>query len=96
MEAKAPTEDIAAKASMEEAALSVRAEWEAFRVEAPAMLEAAFRVEAVAMLEVEAAVMLEAAFRVEAVAMLEVEAAVTLEVGAVMLEAEAAAVTTEH
>jgi hypothetical protein len=73
---------------MEEAALSVRTEWAAFRVEAPAMLEAA--------------VMLEAAFRVEApfmvaaVAMLEVEAAVTLEVGAVMLEAEAAAVTTEH
>jgi hypothetical protein len=88
MEAKAPTEDIAAKASMEEAALSARTEWEAFRVEAPAMLEAA--------------VMLEAAFRVEApfmvaaVAMLEVEEAVTLEVGAVMLEAEAEAVTTEH
>jgi hypothetical protein len=88
MEAKAPTEDIAAKASMEEAALSVRAEWEAFRVEAPAMLEAAFRVEAVAMLEVEAAVMLEAAFRVEAAFMV---------VAGVMLEAEAAAaVTTEH
>jgi hypothetical protein len=46
MEAKASTEDIVAKASMEEAALSARTEWEAFRVEAPVMLEAAFMAEA--------------------------------------------------
>jgi hypothetical protein len=77
MEAKVPTEDIAAKASMEEAALLARTEWEAF------MLEAAFRVEAPVMLA--EAVMLEAAFRVEAAfmvvagVMLEAEAAVTTE-----------------
>jgi hypothetical protein len=96
MEAKVPTEDIAAKASMEEAALLARTEWEAvmleaaFRVEAPVMLaeavmlEAAFRVEVPVMLA--EAVMLEAAFRVEAAFMV---------VAGVMLEA-AAAVTTEH
>jgi len=44
MEAKASTEDIVAKASMEEAALSARTEreeWEVFRLEAAVMLAAA-------------------------------------------------------
>jgi hypothetical protein len=56
MEAKASTQDIVAKASMEEAALSARTEWEAFRVQAPVMLEAAFMAEAGAAVTLEAAV----------------------------------------
>jgi len=39
MEAKDSTEDIAAKPSMEEAALLARTEWEVFRVEAASMVE---------------------------------------------------------
>jgi hypothetical protein len=41
MEAKDSTEDLVATPSMEEAALSARTEWEAFRVEAPVILEEA-------------------------------------------------------
>jgi hypothetical protein len=69
MEVKASTEDIVAKASMEEAALTARTEWEA----------EASMVEALVMLEAEVPVMSEAALRVEAAAMLVVEAAVTTE-----------------
>jgi hypothetical protein len=82
------------KASMEEAALWARTEWEAasmvegaFRV-APVMSQAARRLEVAFMAEVGAAVMQEAAagaFMVEAA-----------EVGAMLEVAEAAAVTTEH
>jgi hypothetical protein len=54
MEAKDSTEDIVAKASMGEAALTARTEWEALRVEAPVTLEEAFRVEAAFMVEAEA------------------------------------------
>jgi len=78
MEAKASTDDIVAKASMEEAALSARTEreeWEAFRLEASVMSEAALQLEAAAMLVVEAAVMLV----VGAAVMLVAEAAVTTE-----------------
>jgi hypothetical protein len=64
MEAKDSTEDLGATPSMEDAALSARTEWEAFRV------EEAFRLEAPVILE--EAAMLEAASMVEAA-----EAAVT-------------------
>jgi hypothetical protein len=87
MGAKDSTEDIVAKASMEEAALWARAEWEALRAEAPVMLEEAVTLEEE--LRVEAAFMVEAA-----AAMLE---AVVLAVAAAMpVGAAVAAVTTEH
>jgi len=72
MEAKDSTEEIVAKPSMEEAALSVRTAWAASRVEAPVMLEEASRVEAPVMLEESS--MVEVASMAEAV-----EAAVTAE-----------------
>jgi hypothetical protein len=80
MGAKDSTEDIVAKASMEEAALWARAEWEALRAEAPVMLEGA--------------VTLEEALRVEVAFM--VEAAALVEAAAMLVGAEAAVVTTEH
>src|SRR5260221_13890249 len=66
MGAKDSTEDIVAKASMEEAALWARAEWEAlraevvFRAEVPVMLEGAVTLEEALQVEVD--------FMVEAVA----------------------------
>src|SRR5260221_13639880 len=74
MGAKDSTEDIVAKASMEEAALWARAEWEALRA------EVVFRAEVPVMLE--GAVTLEEALQVEVDFMVEAVAAVTLEAGA--------------
>jgi hypothetical protein len=95
MGAKDSTEDIVAKASMEEAALWARAEWEALRA------EVAFRAEVPVMLE--GAVTLEEALRVEVAFMVEAGAAAMLEAVALAVEAAAmpvvagaAAVTTEH
>src|SRR5258708_6435950 len=95
MGAKDSTEDIVAKASMEEAALWARAEWEAlraevvFRAEVPVMLEGA--------VTLEEALRVEVAFMVEAVAAAMLEAVALAGGGAGMLVgAGAAAVTTEH
>jgi hypothetical protein len=76
------------KASMEEAALWARTEWEEWV--AASMVEEAFRVEPV---------MSQAARRLEVAFMAEVGAAVmqeAAEVGAMLEVAEAEAVTTEH
>src|SRR5258708_11680154 len=95
MGAKDSTEDIVAKASMEEAALWARAEWEAlraevvFRAEVPVMLEGA--------VTLEEALRVEVAFMVEAVAAAMLEA-VALAVGAaaMVVGAGGAAGTPEH
>src|SRR5258708_11725053 len=79
MGAKDSTEDIVAKASMEEAALWARAEWEALRA------EVVFRAEVPVMLE--GAVTLEEALQVEVDFMVEAVAAVTLEAVAFAVEA---------
>src|SRR5260221_1352731 len=81
MGAKDSTEDIVAKASMEEAALWARAEWEALRA------EVVFRAEVPVMLE--GAVTLEEALQVEVDFMVEAVAAVTLEAVALAVEAAA-------
>src|SRR5258708_32089971 len=81
MGAKDSTEDIVAKASMEEGALWARAEWEALRA------EVVFRAEVPVMLE--GAVTLEEALQVEVDFMVEAVAAVTLEAGALAGEAAA-------
>src|SRR6266404_8489538 len=89
MGAKDSTEDIVAKASMEEAALWARAEWEALRAEVPVMLEGA--------VTLEEALRVEVAFMVEAVAAAMLEAvALAVEAAAMLVGAGAAAVTTEH